>query len=173
MESKILPKDNVDKAIQQFNRPLLLGRIEEWEDIFEKVQYQPNTPPYEGRNFFPLVTNVHGSKFFDMKQGIQLCVKPSTRLLAVIRSAHGNQLMTNPLTSPFRERYQQLDSISGFRLIAWEAAGVVLIKASRTDHSDFGTYIGFIDIAKVPKITPADAEEAKQNRASRNTSPSM
>ncbi|MFL9610957.1 hypothetical protein ACKF11_12800 [Methylobacillus sp. Pita2] len=164
METNI-HKDHVQQAITNFGRPLLLGKIENWEDLFEDLVYAEALPPLYGRNYYPLINSINGSVWFDMAKKITLHAKPKPELIDSVRRAIGHNEIKPPNGGYFSNREStNLDNLTGFKLIAWEKKGVVLIKANRLDHSDFGTYIGFIDIAKVPTILPGEDYAPKPNR---------
>lgn len=163
-------------AIERLNRPLLIGKIAAWEELFVDIGYQASTSVKGEREYFPLISKVEGLVWGDIKNNTVLHAKPTPALLSMVRKSIGYKQRTNPMDMPFgsRQEFTDVDAFGAFSIIQWDEFGVALVSLNKTDHSS-GYYVGFIDLAHIPTFSP-EIEVKAAGQASPNhlpTSPSI
>lgn len=168
--------DNVDAAIAACDKPLLLGRIDSMDQLFETVGYrvratpgngnQPDLPWPENKTF-TLISHVNGTVWWDFRRHLCLACRPAAALMDAFIAVNGRVANRNSDTEKERS------ALSSFEMIPWPKKGVALVLAKRDDNSSFGTWVGFIDLKNVPTYKPKPVLSADEPEPVRGRSLSM
>ena len=163
-------QDPVGLAIKNCDKPLVLGRIERIEDLFEEVSYLSvgkSMPayPWPDNKEFPLFNEDPRSSDHTPDWKWRLHAVPAKALMDKLIDIHGRCRLRDgsarSIDGPF---HYDISAIGGFKIIPWSKQGVALVKACRSDFSEFATWIGFIDLKNLPAYQPnVSVEAAKIN----------